>query len=84
MGLTLEPRLCDLCLHRHGDTHPPTCDAFPKRIPLEIRVMYVDHRQPYPGDSGITFEPANHSPETLAEIAKVKMRVRPRLPPLED
>ena len=32
MGLTLINRLCDLCKHRHRDTHPPTCDAFPERI----------------------------------------------------
>ena len=32
------------------------------------------HRQPYPGDNGITFEPADDCPETLAEIARVKMR----------
>lgn len=56
MPFTLMYRLCSICTHRHPDTHPPTCDAFPQRIPTDIRVMRADHREPYEGDHGIRFE----------------------------
>lgn len=38
-----------------------TCKAFPKGIPLEIRRGNWDHRQAYPGDSGILYEPKDPS-----------------------
>src|SRR5947209_14776116 len=77
MGLTLINRLCDVCKHRHHGTHPPTCTAFPERIPVDIRLMYADHRLPYPGDNGIQFEPVDDSPETAARLARVAVRTRP-------
>jgi hypothetical protein len=77
MTMTLDERLCDLCKHRHHGTRPPTCAAFPHRIPLDIRLMYADHRQPYPGDHGITFE-AKEGPEIQERLRQVSLRKRPR------
>lgn len=45
---------CVLCRHKNDDA---TCTAFPKGIPLPILNAEHDHRQPYPGDNGIQFEP---------------------------
>src|SRR5947207_15976162 len=77
MGLTLINRLCDVCKHRHHGTHPPTCEAFPERIPVDIRLMYADHRLPYPGDNKIRFEPVDDTPAKALKLSKVTLRPRP-------
>jgi hypothetical protein len=74
VGTILAEKLCDLCKHLHSGSHPPTCAAYPDRIPLEIRLMQVDHREPYPGDHGIRFEPVDCTAETLARVANLVCR----------
>ena len=44
---------CLTCRHYHLGG---ACDAF-KKIPSEIVTGEVDHREPYPGDNGIRWEP---------------------------
>lgn len=43
-----------------------TCDAFERGIPTEILASRHDHRQPYEGDGGKTFEPKVRSGEDVA------------------
>jgi hypothetical protein len=74
--MILQDNLCILCKHKHVGSHPPTCGAFPKRIPTAIRIMEVDHREPFAGDNGITFQPKDDSEETLRRLAAVKVRSR--------
>ena len=38
-----------------------TCDAFPLGIPDAIVLMEHDHRRPFEGDDGVTFEPIDGS-----------------------
>jgi hypothetical protein len=72
MSIGFYETLCRLCKHRQGFG----CAAYPKKIPLDIRLMYVDHRQPYHEDNGIRFEPKDDSPRTLERLAKVELRKR--------
>jgi hypothetical protein len=79
--MTLYETLCKICAHRHKGKL--ACDAYPERIPQEIRLMYVDHRQPYKGDHGIRFEPQDDSDQTKKRLAKVHLR-KPELPLLDE
>ncbi len=51
--------LCLNCRHYQEDEEggTPTCEAFPGGIPDAILRDGFDHRQPYPHDGGIMFEP---------------------------
>ena len=54
--------LCPYCRHNRYESVDTAaglvgvCDAFPDGIPIEIFAGGYDHRQPFAGDEGITFE----------------------------
>jgi hypothetical protein len=63
--MTIFPQ-CLGCKHFHSNTdlgEPLTCDAFPGGIPDAILLNKHDHREPYPGDHGILFEPIDGDSE---------------------
>jgi hypothetical protein len=50
---------CFECRHFGEDEFgAPVCTAFPAGVPREIYFEGFDHRQPFPGDQGIRWEPA--------------------------
>lgn len=46
--------VCTDCIHWDFGC---ACDAFPNGIPDDMWLGKNDHREPYPGDNGIQFEP---------------------------
>lgn len=64
--MTIKMIPCVWCRHLMGDrTDGNFCDAFPAGdgIPRAIILGEVDHRDPYPGDGGVRFEPRAGAPE---------------------
>lgn len=72
--MTIGPRpACFACVHFHGwGALGPTCDAFPKQVPDDIYFGQVDHRQPFPGDHGIRWEPAEGVTEYPERLSRVR------------
>jgi hypothetical protein len=60
--------VCMAC--KHWQVAGRTCDAYPvhNSIPLEIWLGKNDHRQPFPGDNGIQFEPLEVSTATSISL----------------
>jgi len=60
--------ICLKCKHFHRENKNEfVCDAFPVEIPEVIVLGLDDHKEPYPGDNGIQFEPLD------AEQTKVRI-----------
>lgn len=49
--------VCLRCKHYRPDNNIMKCAAFPRGIPFPILSSENDHREPFPGDHGIQFEP---------------------------
>lgn len=63
---TVAVPICYSCTRLH-DADDMTCDAFPGGIPEAIVNSEADHRVPYAGDGGLTFnqDPAAPEPDPL-------------------
>ena len=60
--------ICLDCTRFHADDRDAlTCDAFTKAIPEAIIFSEHDHREPFPGDHGIQFEPQDAASAKRAE-----------------
>lgn len=53
------------------------CSAFPAQIPEKIWSGKSLHREPFPGDHGIRFEPRTSEFLTISEVADI-LRVNPK------
>ena len=62
MATPMSPPICYGCNHFNENPEGLACAAFPDGIPVEIITGQLDHREPYPGDHGIQFEPTEEQP----------------------
>ncbi|HAG12050.1 MAG TPA: hypothetical protein DCK76_11950 [Desulfotomaculum sp.] len=49
--------VCTYCKNLFSQPGERKCNAFPNGIPLDIWLGLNKHRQSFPGDNGIRFEP---------------------------
>jgi hypothetical protein len=78
LSTQLSDMIWSQCVYCRHLTAGRKCAAFPDGIPDEIEYNWVDHREPYPGDHGIRFEPL----EGWEDIVIKPVRPRPEaLPP---
>ena len=62
--------MCYTCVQANDlEVYPPTCKAFPQRIPKEIMFDGFDHTKPYPGDGGIRYAPKRRKGRAQREAA---------------
>jgi hypothetical protein len=64
----LAPPICSGCTHLHSDLIDATCTAFPDGIPWDILLSKADHRQLFPGDHNLQFEPKSAEDEAYADM----------------
>lgn len=65
--------LCSVCRHLIEWQPIPRCRAFPAGIPAAICLTREhDHREPFPGDGGVLFEPDPvQDPDDVARIVEL-------------
>jgi hypothetical protein len=59
---------CLFCQRFNRAKDDNTCEAFPAGIPEEIFLGDFDHRQPYPGDNDLRFEPVDQAAIEYADL----------------
>jgi hypothetical protein len=75
--MTLRIPICVYCRHHRPDPDPGYCAAFPDGDGIPDAILWGDnpHFDPFPGDHGIQFEPADE--ESAQEVER---RFRRRVP----
>jgi hypothetical protein len=64
---SIAPPICGGCTRRIGTLLEPKCNAYPDGIPTPIVLSQYDHRQPFAGDNGKTFDPKTKANADYAE-----------------
>ncbi len=67
---------CYDCVHFRG-AKAGICKSFPDQIPEKIWSGKSQHREPFPGDQGVQFEPRTSEFLTISQVANV-LRVNPK------
>jgi hypothetical protein len=81
--VTIIPQ-CFQCRHLDRGSVALTCRAFPSGIPGAILLGDADHREPWPGDHGIRFEPVEDDRPGPTTVAIVNTTHDLTLIPLSD